>query len=228
LGNELHHPFLRVDRVSKTYGEGPSRTDVLSAASFDVVRGDTVALTGVSGSGKSTLISLMAGLMIPDSGAIHLDGQDITLLDDPERARLRAARVGVVLQSGNLIPFLTALENVQLAIAISGNRKSVARARHLLLELGLGARLDHLPQRMSGGETQRVAVAVALANDPDLLLADEITGELDSQSSDEVMGMVFDASRDRKLTTLFVTHDEALAARAHHHLRLVNGKLQQV
>jgi putative ABC transport system ATP-binding protein len=224
---EPHHPLLRVKGVCKAYGEGSSRTDVLRAVSLTLTHGNTMSLMGVSGSGKSTLISLLAGLMLPDSGAIHFDGQDITSLDDVERARLRADRIGVVLQSGNLIPFLTALENVQLAFAISGNRRSVGRARDLLIELGLGARLDHLPQRMSGGETQRVSVAVALVNDPDLLLADEITGELDSHSSEEVMRTVFEASRDRKLTTLFVTHDEALAAQAHHRLRLTNGELER-
>jgi putative ABC transport system ATP-binding protein len=219
-------PLLRVDRVFKAYGEGSSRTDVLRAASLDVVRSETTALTGVSGSGKSTLVSLIAGLMLPDSGTIHFDGQDITVLDDIERARLRADRIGVVLQSGNLIPFLTALENVQLAISISGDRSSAPRAKHLLVELGLGARLDQLPRRMSGGEAQRVSVAVALANEPDLLLADEITGELDSRSSEEVMNVIFEACRERKLTTLFVTHDDNLAARAQHMLRLTDGELQ--
>lgn len=177
----------------------------------------------MSGSGKSTLISLLAGLMLPDSGRIAFDGRDLSHLDDAGRARLRAGRIGVVLQSGNLIPFLTAVENVELAIELAGGDRPRARARDLLVELGLARRVDHLPRRMSGGEVQRVAVAVALANDPDLLLADEVTGELDSASAERVMEVIFDAWQHRGLTVLFVTHSSELAARAQRRLRLAGG-----
>ena len=129
----------------------------------------------------------------------------------------------MVLQSGNLVPFLTAHENVKLAIELTGGRRAPARARALLDELGLGARLDHLPRRLSGGEAQRVAVAMALANEPDLLLADEATGELDSASAEQVMEIIFDAHRDRGLTVLYVTHNSELAARAQRRLRLAQG-----
>jgi putative ABC transport system ATP-binding protein len=163
---------------------------------------------------------------LPDSGQIFFDGQDITALDDVERARLRARRIGVVLQRDNLIPFLTAMENVRLAIEIAGGRHPEARAKELLTDLGLAHRLNHLPRRMSGGEAQRVSVAVALANDPELLLADEITGELDSSNAEQVMRVVLDAWRERGLTILLVTHDQELAARTQHRIRLANGELK--
>jgi putative ABC transport system ATP-binding protein len=219
-------PILRVINVSKAYRAGPVQESVFRAASFELARGETTSLIGVSGSGKSTLVSLLAGLMMPDSGEIIFDGQDITLLGDVERARLRASRIGIVLQSGNLIPFLTAIENVQLAIEIAGGHHSGTRAKELLSELGLAHRLDHLPRRMSGGEAQRVAVAVALANEPALLLADEITGELDSSNAEQVMTVVFDAWRERELTVLLVTHNDDLAVRAQRRLRLADGELK--
>jgi putative ABC transport system ATP-binding protein len=218
-------PLVRVDRVSKTYREGALETNVLRAASLELARGATSSLTGVSGSGKSTLISLLAGLALPDSGRVVFDGQDITGLNEADRARLRANRVGVVMQSGNLIPFLTALENVELAVELAGGDRGDARARELLSELGLARRLDHLPRRMSGGEAQRVALAMALVNEPDLLLADEVTGELDSRTAEQVMELIFDAWRERGLTVLFVTHSSEVAARAESRLRLTDGEV---
>jgi putative ABC transport system ATP-binding protein len=216
---------VRVDGVCKTYREGAVDTPVLRATTLELIRGETTSLVGVSGSGKSTLISLLAGLMLPDSGRVVFDGRPITDLDEVARARLRARRIGVVLQRGNLIPFLTAVENVELAIRLGGGDRPAVRAKELLSELGLAGRLDHLPRRMSGGEAQRVGVAVALANEPDLLLADEVTGELDSTSADEVMGVIFDAWRERGLTVLFATHSSELAARAERRLRLHDGQV---
>jgi len=219
-------PLVGVGQLSKTYREGSVETEVLRNIHFELGRGETTSLTGVSGSGKSTLISLLAGLLLPDAGRIVFDGEDITGLGEAERARLRARRVGVVLQSGNLIPFLTALENVELAIDLAGGDR--ARARALLSELGLSRRLDHLPHRMSGGEAQRVSVAMALANEPDLLLADEVTGELDSTSAEQVMSVILDAWRERGLTVLFVTHSPELAGRAQRRLHLGDGKVEEV
>lgn len=219
---------MRVEGVSKTFREGASDTHVLRDANMELARGETTSLVGVSGSGKSTLISLLAGLMLPDSGGVVFDGQEITALDEVDRARLRARRIGVVLQKGNLIPFLTALENVELALQLANGDRPAVRAEELLSELGLGGRLHHLPRRLSGGEAQRVAVATAMANEPDLLLADEVTGELDSASADQVMGVIFDAWRERGLTVLFVTHSGELAARAQHRLRLDEGQVRRV
>jgi putative ABC transport system ATP-binding protein len=218
-------PLLRVDRLAKTYRSGDVETPVLRDVSLELDRAVTASLVGVSGSGKSTLLSLLAGLMLPRSGTVAFDGQDLGGMDDSARARLRARRIGVVLQSGNLIPFLTAAENVQLAVEVAGGARPSRRAAAILREVGLSDRLDHRPARLSGGEAQRVAVAVALANDPDLLLADEITGQLDVETAAEVMDMIFAAWRERGLTVLFVTHSGALAERAQRRFALVDGEV---
>ncbi|HEY0345551.1 MAG TPA: ATP-binding cassette domain-containing protein [Solirubrobacteraceae bacterium] len=218
-------PLLRVDRLAKTYRSGDVETPVLRDVSLELDRSVTASLVGVSGSGKSTLLSLLAGLMLARSGRVLFDGQDLGGMDDTARARLRARRIGVVLQNGNLIPFLTAAENVELAVEVAGGARPRARARALLREVGLADRLDHRPARLSGGEAQRVAVAVALANDPDLLLADEITGQLDADTAAEVMDMIFAAWRQRGLTVLFVTHSRTLAERAARRFALVDGEV---
>ena len=175
-------PFVRLEAVSKSYGSGSSKLNVLDQVELDLPQGETTSLVGRSGSGKSTLLSLIAGLMRPDAGHVSIGGQQMSQLDDDARASLRAERIGFVLQSDNLIPFLTAVENIELAIGFGSGRHSTARARQLLSDLGLRHRMDHLPRQLSGGESQRVAVAVALANEPDLLLADEVVGQLDSPS----------------------------------------------
>jgi putative ABC transport system ATP-binding protein len=218
--------FVRLQAVSKAYGTGSSRLEVLNQVELELPEGETTSLVGRSGSGKSTLLSLIAGLMRPDSGQIYIGGQQVDQLNDDGRASLRAERIGFVLQSDNLIPFLTAVENVELAIDFApGGHRSTARARELLSDLGLGHRMDHLPRQLSGGESQRVAVAVALANEPDLLLADEVVGQLDSTTAADVMEMIFSASRERNLTVLYVTHDEQLARQAHRSLRLTDRRV---
>ena len=218
-------PFVRLEAVSKAYGSGSSQLEVLSQVELDLIQGETTSLVGRSGTGKSTLLSLIAGLMRPDKGHVYIGGQQMDRLDDNDRANLRADRIGFVLQSDNLIPFLTAVENVELAMGFASGRRPAARARELLSDLGLGHRMDHLPRQLSGGESQRVAVAVALANEPDLLLADEVVGQLDSSTASDVMGMIFTASRERNLTVLYVTHDEQLARQAHRSLRLTDRKV---
>ena len=219
--------MLRVIDVVKTYYEGGVAARVLRGATLDIARGTTTSLVGPSGSGKSTLVSIIAGLARPESGAVVFDGHDLGGLDDSGLARLRAARIGVVLQTGNLIPFLTAVENVQLSLDLGRTGRAAEAAGDLLAEVGLSHRLDHLPRRLSGGETQRVAVAMALAKQPDLLLADEVTGELDSATAAQVMAVIFGASQDRGLSVLYVTHDAGLAARAQHRLRLVDGRVSR-
>ena len=218
-------PFVRLEAVSKSYGNGSARLEVLDKVELDLLKGETTSLVGRSGTGKSTLLSVIAGLMRPDKGHVYIGGQQMDQLDDNDRANLRADRIGFVLQSDNLIPFLTAVENVELAMGFAAARRPAARARELLSELGLGHRMDHLPRQLSGGESQRVAVAVALANEPDLLLADEVVGQLDSNTASDVMGMIFTASRERNLTVLYVTHDEQLAQQAHRSLRLTDRRV---
>ncbi|MDQ6729339.1 MAG: ABC transporter ATP-binding protein [Actinomycetota bacterium] len=220
--------LLQAQAVSKAYRQGDLATRVLSEVSLGIERGETTSLVGVSGSGKSTLISLLAGLMTPDRGRVLFDGQDLNVLDDTARASLRANRIGVALQNSNLIPFLTAVENVQLAIDLAGGDASATRADDLIDQLGLQTRRHHLPRRLSGGEAQRVTLAVALANEPDLLLADEVVGELDSATAARVMEIVFDASRERGLAVLLVTHSLELAARTGTQLRLVDGEVRHL
>ncbi len=211
--------------MSKSYGTGPNQLHVLDGVELELRRGETTSLVGRSGSGKSTLISLIAGLMRPDAGHVHIGGQQTDDLDETGRARLRAERIGVVLQSDNLVPFLTAVENVELAMGFAPGRRPPRRARELLGELGLGGRMDHLPRQLSGGEAQRVAVAVALANEPDLLLADEVVGQLDSATAAYVTELVFSAARERDLAVLYVTHDQQLASQARHSLRLADRRV---
>ena len=216
--------LLRLDGVSKSYG---SDTHVLREVSIAFPRGQLTSLTGPSGSGKSTLISLLAGLSVPDAGRVVFDGDDLAQLDDVARARLRAQRIGIVLQSGNLIPFLTAAENIELATEFADGNGDGHRAIDRLAELGVGDRAHHVPRRMSGGEAQRVAVAVALANDPELLLADEVTGQLDTANAEQVMATIFEAGHRRALTVLFVTHNHELADRAERRLILDGGKVRE-
>lgn len=217
-------PLVRVEGLSKTYREGGAETRVLHEVDLELARGETTSLAGVSGSGKSTLVGLLGGLLVADSGRVVFDGESLSDLDDSARARLRAARIGIVLQANNLIPFLTASENVALAVELAGGDRG-AQAKELLSEVGLADRCDHLPRQLSGGEAQRVSVAVALANQPDLLLADEVTGELDSHSAEQIMEVITDAWRRRGLTVLFVTHSGELAARAQRRLRLLDGEV---
>ena len=224
----LSLPLVRLEGVSKGYGVGTGRVQVLDGVDLDLWAGETTSLVGRSGSGKSTLIGLIAGLMRPDAGHVCIAGRQTNALDEAGRAGLRAEQIGVVLQSDNLIPFLTAVENVELAMGFGSRRGRVGRARELLAELGLADRMDHLPRQLSGGEAQRVAVAVALANEPGLLLADEVVGQLDSATAAQVTEVVFAASRERGLAVLYVTHDEQLARQAQHALRLSDRRVVPV
>jgi putative ABC transport system ATP-binding protein len=219
---------VRLEGICKTYREGSVDRPILRDVRMELDRGEITSLTGPSGSGKSTLISLIAGLAAPDDGRVVIDGVDITRLDDAARARIRAERIGVVLQTGNLIPFLTAVQNVELAMALRGRDGRGGDAGASLRQLDLGDRLHHLSRRMSGGEAQRASVAVALANQPDLLLADEVTGQLDSVNAEAVMNAIFEAWRDRGLTVLFVTHNQELAERATRRLVLEDGGVRNL
>ncbi len=216
-------PIASLRDVFKIYREGSTETIALRGATFDLPRGRLTSMVGPSGSGKSTLLATLAGLTLPSAGQVMVDGRDISRLDAATRARVRAESIGVVFQSGNLIPFLSAVENVALAFELTAKKAARRNARELLIEVGLGARLHHLPRQLSGGEAQRVAVAVALANEPRLLLADELTGELDSATAAQVMEVLARTWRERSLSVLLVTHNQELAATADLRLSLVDG-----
>lgn len=222
-GNES--PLLKLRSVSKTFRDGSQTTRVFNDLTFDLARGETTSLIGPSGTGKSTLLSLIAGLSSPDSGTITFDGTDITTLNDSDRARLRGRHMGIVMQHGGLIPYLTAAENVALVVQLSNSGRNAKTGRNLLGEFGLAHRSSHLPRQLSGGEVQRVALAMALANNPELLLADEATGELDPATTELIVDMIFRECRERGLTLLFVTHNAELADRSQRTLVLTNGEL---
>ena len=212
----------------KIYKQGPSETVALRGASLEVRSGEFVSLMGPSGSGKSTLLAILAGLARPSAGSVVVEGEDLGKLDEAGLARWRAERVGVVFQRGNLVPFLTAAENVALvARRRLGRATARQRADELLDLLGLADRAHHRPGRLSGGEAQRAGIAVALANDPGLLLGDEVTGELDSETSEQVMGVLTGLQRDRGLTLFLVTHDPGVAARADRRLEITDGLVRE-
>ena len=215
--------LVSVRDVFKVYREATAETVALRGASLELKPGEFVSLMGRSGSGKSTLVAVMAGLALPTAGQVIFDGRDITCLDEAARAEVRSTHIGLVFQSGNLIPFLTAAENVRLALQLSGRATGNGRARDLLGEVGLAARLNHYPRQLSGGEVQRVAIAVALAVDPALLIGDELTGELDSGTAQRVMEVLRDVRRQRQLSIMLVTHNPELAALADRRLELVDG-----
>jgi putative ABC transport system ATP-binding protein len=215
--------LVEVTDLIKSYDEDAAGAPVLRGVTFALGRGESTSLVGSSGAGKSTLLAILAGLMVPDSGSVCFDGRLVTAMNETERAALRADGIGVVLQSDNLIPFLTAVENVELAIKLAAGHSRGARARELLGELGLGHRADDYPRRLSGGEAQRAALAVALANDPELLLADEVTGQLDTASAVRVVDSLLTASAERGLTALLVTHSPLLAERTDHQLLILDG-----
>lgn len=199
--------------------------DILSAIDMQVNAGEAVAILGPSGSGKSTLLGLLAGLDQPSHGRVSLLGHELSEMDEDERAALRAGRVGFVFQSFQLLPGMTALENVALPLQIGRKGAARAQAETLLREVGLGERLSHLPRQLSGGEQQRVALARAFAGDPQVLFADEPTGNLDAASGQRVIDLLF-GLRDRVGSTLLlVTHDQELATRCDRILRLDAGRL---
>lgn len=219
-------PALRVRDLHKQVTLGREVIPILRGIDFDLYRGEMVALMGPSGSGKSTLLGIVAGLDRPTSGEVVLDGTDISALSERNLAVLRSRKVGMVFQSYNLIPTLTALENVQLPLHVPGrNGHSIDHARQLLEEVGLGHRLSHRPSQLSGGEQQRVAVARALVVDPPLVVADEPTGNLDSETGQALMDLLLDIRTRLGTTILVATHNDAVAAHADRILRLRDGRL---
>ena len=211
--------------IGKTVKSGTSDLVILREIDLAVTRGEAVAVVGASGSGKSTLLAILAGLDTPSTGDVQLDGKDLFSLDEDARARLRAMNVGFVFQSFQLLPSLTALENVMLPLELADDAQAESRAREILTRVGLGERLHHYPKHLSGGEQQRVALARAFVVRPKLLLADEPTGSLDAGSGAEVIQLLFEMNREYGTTLVMVTHDESLAARCARVVRLAGGQI---
>jgi putative ABC transport system ATP-binding protein len=211
--------------IGKTVKSGEADLVILREIDLAVTRGEAVAVVGASGSGKSTLLAILAGLDTPTSGTVSLDGQDIFALDEDMRAELRGRSVGFVFQSFQLLPSLTAVENVMLPLELGNDAAAESKAKDMLARVGLGERLHHYPKHLSGGEQQRVALARAFVVRPKLLLADEPTGSLDADSGAEVIKLLFEMNREYGTTLVMVTHDETLAARCSRVVRLAAGRI---
>ncbi len=216
---------LRVSGLGKRVALPSGELTILDDVGFDIASGDSVAIVGASGSGKSTLLSLLAGLDTPSSGQVQLDGAPLSTLDEDGRARVRGEKVGFVFQNFQLLPSLTALENVMLPLELRGDREVDSPARAILEKVGLGQRLGHYPRQLSGGEQQRVALARAFVTRPSLLFADEPTGNLDTHTGQAIIELLFELNAQAGTTLVLVTHDEHLASRCHRVLRLDSGRL---
>jgi putative ABC transport system ATP-binding protein len=216
---------LEVSGLGKRVPLPAGELTILDGVGFTIERGDAVAIVGASGSGKSTLLALMAGLDVPSSGRVVLEGEPMSTLDEDGRARVRGEKVGFVFQSFQLLPSLTALENVMLPLELRGDTDAETPARAILTQVGLGERLGHYPRQLSGGEQQRVALARAFVTRPSLLFADEPTGNLDTRTGQAIIELLFDLNAAAGTTLVLVTHDEHLAQRCNRMLRLDGGRL---
>jgi putative ABC transport system ATP-binding protein len=225
-GSLMAEVVIDIAELGKIVPSGEGTLTILHEISFAVTSGEAVAIVGASGSGKSTLLGLMAGLDLPTSGSVRLGGQDLALLDEDARAGLRGRLLGFVFQSFQLLPALTALENTMLPLELAGRGDARATAEAMLARVGLGERLGHYPKHLSGGEQQRVALARAFAMSPQLLLADEPTGNLDATTGAQIIDLMFAMNSEAGTTLILVTHDEALAHRCGRTLRLSGGRLE--
>ena len=216
---------LRVTSLGKRVSLPSGQLTILEGVSFSIAAGERVAIVGASGSGKSTLLSRLAGLDVPSSGDVELAGASLAGLDEDGRAKLRGERVGFVFQAFQLLPSLTALENAMLPLELRGERDARTPAKAILEEVGLGARLHHYPRQLSGGEQQRVALARAFVARPDVLFADEPTGNLDTHTGEAVVNLLFRMNAESGTTLVLVTHDPALAARCDRVLHIDAGRL---
>jgi len=221
----VSQPAIELIGIDLTLGAGAARVHVLKNLSLKIAHGETIGLIGPSGSGKSTLLMTLAGLERPDAGSARVDGHDLTKLDEDALARFRGENIGIVFQSFQLIPTMTALENVAAPLELAGRRDAFSRAAEELAAVGLGDRLSHYPRQLSGGEQQRVALARALAPDPLILAADEPTGNLDSDTGAGIIDLIFEQKNRRGSTLVLVTHDASLAARCDRVVRLRSGRI---
>ena len=217
-------PALSVRDLGKRVSLPDHELTILDGVEFIVDKGEAVAIVGASGSGKSTLLGLLAGLDTPTTGSVELDGEPLSALDEDGRARVRGAKVGFVFQNFQLLPSLTALENVMLPLELRGDIDAASPARAMLGKVGLGQRLGHYPRQLSGGEQQRVALARAFVTSPSVLFADEPTGNLDTETGHAIIELLFALNRDAGTTLILVTHDDHLAQRCSRVVRLDGGR----
>ena len=217
--------MITVNNLCKSLTLGEQTLDILTNVNVAVASGETIAIVGKSGSGKSTLLSLLAGLDQASSGQVLIKGQDLSSMTEDGRAQVRKQHVGFVFQNFQLLPHLSALDNVMLPLELSGNDDAKAKAKNWLDKVGLSERLDHQPNQLSGGEQQRVAIARAFACEPDILFADEPTGNLDEHTGEKIEDLLFDLNAQLNTTLVLVTHDETLAKRCQRQVHLIDGKL---
>jgi putative ABC transport system ATP-binding protein len=217
--------MIAVSHVSKSVSDATGTLSILRDIDFTLRKGETAAIVGASGSGKSTLLSIIAGLDTPTQGTVSIDGQDLFARSEDERAALRAAQVGFVFQSFQLLGNLTALENVMLPLELAGRRDARAAATAMLERVGLGERLGHYPKLLSGGEQQRVALARAFVVKPAVLLADEPTGSLDFATGERIMALMFELNQELGTTLVMVTHDRAIAERCERRITIEAGRV---
>jgi len=218
-------PVLRARGLTRKVSSPEGVLTILDQVDLDVAAGESVAILGPSGAGKSTLLSLLAGLDLPTDGAVWINGQELTGLDEDGRAAVRAAHVGFVFQSFHLVPALTALENVMLPLELAGRRDAADAAKRALDDVGLAPRMAHYPRQLSGGERQRVAIARAFVAGPSLLFADEPTGNLDTRTGARIAELLFRLNAERATTLVLVTHDAALASRCDRRLEMDAGRV---
>jgi putative ABC transport system ATP-binding protein len=216
---------IQADKLKRTVSLGDRALTILDDVSLSVNDGDTLAIVGASGSGKTTLLGLLAGLDRPNAGTVAWHGETINTLSEDALAKKRQGTVGFVFQSFQLLPALTALENVMLPLELAGSPDAQTRATEWLGRMGLADRIDHLPRQLSGGEQQRVAIARAFSASPSIVFADEPTGNLDTDTGNEIVDLMFNLNRDQKTTLILVTHDLELAARCNRQIRLARGKV---
>jgi putative ABC transport system ATP-binding protein len=218
-------PIVQATGLTRTVTTGSSTLTIVNDVSIDIYSGEAVAVIGASGSGKTTLLALLAGLDVPSAGRVVIDGQDLSTMDEDGRARIRRDRVGFVFQSFQLLPALTALENVMLPLELAGAADARQRSKLILDRVGLVERLDHYPRHLSGGEQQRVAIARAFVPQPKVVFADEPTGNLDADTGEEIISQMFELNRERGTTLVLVTHDENLARHCRRRLELAAGRI---
>ena len=216
---------LTAKGIGKVVKSGASDLVILRDIDLEITRGEAVAVVGASGSGKSTLLAILAGLDTPSAGRVEIDGADLFALDEDARARLRALQVGFVFQSFQLLPGYTALENVMLPLELADHPEAEKLSSEILDRVGLGERLDHYPKHLSGGEQQRVALARAFVVRPKLLFADEPTGNLDSETGEHIIELLFEMNHERGATLVLVTHDHELASRCDRRLHIAAGEI---